>query len=321
MDAFFSTRDTPAPERSRRWQDMVSATYFPLDLRFRRPDTFSGQLVRWKLGQVSLSRLTADALLYRRTAQHLAGEREEQYLVTVPGLSDVGFLQGGRDIRCPPGGFLIERGHEPYEFSHGEANDLWVLKVPGDALLGRLRMPERYCSLTFGADGGAGGLFADLLRLLPGRLPSMTADERSQVGRHLVDLLIMAVAGDERALTSGGTTVRAAHLARVETYIRAHLGARDLKPDDIAAACGISLRYLHDLFRGTGETLSEWIRSQRLFACRDALGNPADRRSIAEIAYDWGFGDQAQLSRHFRARFGMTPSDYRGRRATGSAES
>lgn len=321
MDAFFSTRDTPAPERSRRWQDMVSATYFPLDLRFRRPDTFSGQLVRWRLGQASLSRLTADALLYRRTAQHLAGEREEQYLITVPSLSDVGFLQGGRDIRCPPGGFLIERGHEPYEFSHGEANDLWVLKVPGDALLGRLRMPERYCSLTFGADSGAGGLFADLLRLLPARLPAMSTDERAQIGRQLVDLLVMAVASDERALTSGGSAVRAAHLARVETYIRAHLAARDLKPEDIAAASGISLRYLHGLFSDADESLSGWIRSQRLLACRDALGNPADRRSIAEIAYDWGFGDQAQLSRHFRARFGMTPSDYRGRRATGSAES
>ncbi len=319
MDAFFSTRDTPQPERSGRWQDMVSATYFPLDLRFRRPDTFSGQLARWQLGQVSLSRLTADALQYRRTARHLANEREEQYLVTVPSLSDVAFMQCERDIRCPPGGFLIERGHEPYEFSHGEANDLWVLKVPGDALLGRLRMPERYCSLSFNADQGAGGLFADLLRLMPNRLPAMSAAERSQIGGQLVDLLILAVAGDERVLTSTGSSVRAGHLARVEHYVRGRLGERNLRPEDIATACGISVRYLHDLFRGSDLSLGEWIRDQRLLACRDALGNAGDRRTIAEIAYDWGFGDQAQLSRQFKARFGMTPRDYRNRKLQAAA--
>jgi AraC-like DNA-binding protein len=311
MDAFFTTGETPQAARSGRWQEMVSATYFPLDLRFRHAETFRGQLARWQLGKVSLSRLTADGLQYRRTARHLSGEREEQYLVTVPSLSDVRFAQCARDIRCPPGGFLIERGHEPYEFSHGEANDLWVLKVPGEALLGRLRRPNRFCSMTFDANSSAGGLFADILRLMPNRLPGMSPAGRSEIGRQLVDLLILAVASDERALTSAGSSVRAAHLARVEQHVRQNLGERDLKPEDIASACGISVRYLHGLFQGSDLTLGEWIRDQRLHACREALGNPADRRTIAEIAYHWGFGDQAQLSRQFKARFGVTPRDYR----------
>ncbi len=49
----------------------------------------------------------------------------------------------------------------------------------------------------------------------------------------------------------------------------------------------------------------------RLEACRTQLSRERNRReSISEIAYRWGFSDQAQFSRHFKARFGITPRDY-----------
>ena len=33
--------------------------------------------------------------------------------------------------------------------------------------------------------------------------------------------------------------------------------------------------------------------------------------SLSEIAYRWGFGDQAQFSRQYRAEFGCTPREAR----------
>lgn len=39
--------------------------------------------------------------------------------------------------------------------------------------------------------------------------------------------------------------------------------------------------------------------------------DPSCRTSISEIASQWGFGDRAQFSRHYRARFGRTPGDTR----------
>ena len=77
------------------------------------------------------------------------------------------FSQCGKDVRCNPGGFILERSHEPYEFSHAEAADLWVMKVEAKALNGRIRQPDRFCSLQFNAAEGAGGLFADMLHLIP----------------------------------------------------------------------------------------------------------------------------------------------------------
>lgn len=313
MDIEFSTRRMPNGRRSAHWHRAIASAYFPLDLSFRDPARFDGALAIWRLGEVSLSRLTSEALVYRRHAHHLrATAGEEEYLVTVPVLSPVSFSQCGRQVFCKPGGFILERSHEPYEFAHEAAADLWVLKVGAAMLNGRIRTPDRFCSLAFDAGGGAGGLLADMLPLLPPRLASLSAQSRAVVGRQLVDLLVLALAEDPRTLTAAGSAVRAAHLTRIEGFVRRHLCDAALDAGTVAAAAGISVRYLHDLFRDTGQPLGRWMREQRLEATRAALADPRNRDTVAAIAYRCGFADQAQFSRSFRARFACSPSAYRG---------
>jgi AraC-like DNA-binding protein len=311
MKTTITTAKTAVHDRSRHWHDAIASTYFPLDLAFRNPDSFSGDLSVWQLGDVSLSRLTSDALQYRRLPHHFKAERDEHFLVTVPARSEVFFSQCGKDVRCNPGGFILERSHEPYEFSHADPSDLWVLKVEANALGGRIRQPDRFCSMQFNAADGAGGLFTDMLHLIPGRFDAMTPEVRATVGQQLVDLLVLAVKADERTLTTGNSTVREAHLTRIEAFIRKNLSDCELDPETIARGCGISTRYLHELFRDTNQTLGSWIRDQRLEACREALRDTSNRQTVAEIAYRWGFGDQAQFSRAFKSHFGIPPKEYR----------
>lgn len=318
MKTSITTSATRPPDRSRHWHEAIASAYFPLDLRFREADRFSGDLTTWRFGDVSVSRLTCDALQYLRLPHHFRGAREEEFLVTVPARAEVFFSQCGREVKCRPGGFILERSSEPYQFSHAEPADMWVLKVDADALTGRLRAPDRFCTLQFEANNGAGGLFNDMLQLLPARFDGMTQEARSTVGRQLVDLLVLAVKADERVLTSGNSTVRAAHLARIEAYIRTNLHEFGLRPERIAQACGISTRYLHELFRDTDQTVRDWIRDQRLTACREALADPNNNQTAAEIAYRWGFGDQTQFSRVFKAHFGVPPGEFR-EKARGSA--
>ena len=321
MKTSITTGATRAPDRSRHWHEAIASAYFPLDLRFREADRFSGDLTTWRFGDVSISRLTSDSLQYLRLPHHFRGAREEEFLVTVPARAEVYFSQSGRDVKCRPGGFILERSSEPYQFSHAEPADMWVLKVDADALTGRLRAPDRFCTLQFEANNGAGGLFNDMLQLLPARFDGMTQEARATVGRQLVDLLVLAIKADDRVLTSGNSTVRAAHLARIEAYIRTNLHEFDLGPERIAQACGISTRYLHELFKDTDQTVRGWIRDQRLAACRDALADPNNNQTAAEIAYRWGFSDQTQFSRVFKAHFGVPPGEFRekARGSTGGA--
>ena len=313
MPTTISTAHTAPHQRSRFWHEAIASTYFPLDLKFRAPENFSGEVTSWDLGWVSLSRLTSEALRYTRLPHHFRAERDEHFLVTVPARSEIFFSQAGRDVRCHPGGFILERSHEPYEFSHDEAADLWVMKVEAKALGLRVRAPDRFCSLQFNATEGAGGLFIDMLHLIPGRFDAMSVETRETVGKQLTDLLVLALKADERTLTSATSTVRAAHLTRIESFVRRNIGEAALDPEMIARACGISTRYLHELFRDTNQTVGGWIRDQRLDAAREALADKANRASIAEVAYAHGFSDQAQFSRSFRARFGHTPKEARGK--------
>ena len=73
-----------AARPQRHWHEAIANAYFPLDLRFRDPNSFSGDLSIWELGDVSLSRLTSEALQYRRLPHHFKAERDEHFLVTVP---------------------------------------------------------------------------------------------------------------------------------------------------------------------------------------------------------------------------------------------
>lgn len=136
-------KENCARGRAAYWDRAIADTYFPLRLTFRDPATFDGRLTRRDIGAISLSRLNTKALLYERLRQHLRTAVEEEYLIAIPRLSPVEFYQVGREVRCDPGGFILERGDEPYRFSYGATNELYVLKLPKRVLSEKLRNPDR----------------------------------------------------------------------------------------------------------------------------------------------------------------------------------
>ena len=229
----------------------------------------------------------------------------------LPDLADINFAQDGREVSCAPGGFVLERGDAPYEFSHPGANLLWVFKVPAAALRARVGPPERLSAMSFDATKGVGAYFVDAVRTSARRIAEMNSAAHEVVGQHLIDLLCLAIQGDERVLSSNLSSVRSAHLFRAEQFIRGQLSKQELLPQDIADACGISLRYLQRLFTDSGRSICEWIREQRLLMCDEELRKKNSQLTISEIAYNWGFSDQSQFSKHYRAYFSRSPSEAR----------
>lgn len=229
------------------------------------------------------------------------------------------FRQLGRDVRCDPGGFLLERGDEPYKFSYGAPNDLCVLKVSKPVLCEKLRHPDRFCAKVFDGSTGVGGLFTMYAQNI---FPQAPPDSKSAqvLGRQLIELLALSLDAQSDADDGVRSSVRAAHLRRAEDMIRASLSNPALSPEMVSDACGISKRYLHELFSGANVTVSQYIREQRLIAARNILELP-NPPPIAEIAYRYGFSDQAQFSRLFKAMFGQTPSGYRARHEGGFRKS
>ena len=147
----------------------------------------------------------------------------------------------------------------------------------------------------------------------PGAWKGWTRRSATGLLNYALDLLTLTMESDGRVLGSASAPVTAAHLSRAERFIRLNLGDSTLSPARVADACGISVRYLHQLFHATGTSVSRWIRETRLHRCHDLLLEPQCRDGIAEIAYRAGFADPAAFSRHYKTLFGCTAQETRAR--------
>ena len=128
-----------------------------------------------------------------------------------------------------------------------------------------------------------------------------------------MDIFALALSGEPGRQPADETSVQRARLRSVKAYIDAHLSDPTLSLAAIAKKNGISLRYLHQLFRLTDMSASEWLRLRRLQRCYDLLASPQHAtQSITEIAYSMGFSSSSHFSNLFRAQFGVRPSDVRG---------
>jgi AraC-like DNA-binding protein len=97
-------------------------------------------------------------------------------------------------------------------------------------------------------------------------------------------------------------------LARAAEYIRENC-TRALKLDDICAAAELSASYLIRAFkRCYGMTPHMYLINRRVDYCRTQLRRG---RTIAEVAIEAGFCDQAHLQRVFRQFMAATPGQYR----------
>ncbi|SFV36804.1 helix-turn-helix domain-containing protein [Hyphomicrobium facile] len=307
----FSVQSTPLPQRARSWQEAVSQIILPFEASFRHPDSFNAILRSWDLGTASLTWMRTDSVRYIRRVGHVQSDHEENILVSFSSHSDVCFEQDGIRLQCPKKQFFIEKGREPSDFLQTDSNEIWVLKIPLASVKRHIRSLDPFYGRLFDGDSGVGGLLFDMVQQVPHRFGF--SDDRSAegVGNTFIELLVLAIESHNRAVNSSQSSVQRAHLSRVERFVKQNIGNPNLSLEMIAGACNISVRYLHTLFQGSGTSIAHWIRDMRLEACRAQLSETNRRERISEIAYRWGFSDQAQFSRHFKSRYGMTPREMR----------
>lgn len=68
-------------------------------------------------------------------------------------------------------------------------------------------------------------------------------------------------------------------------------------------------------------TFGKWILENRLLACQRAVEDPRHASfTISQIAYGWGFNDLSNFSKAFKARFGVSPTEYRRGGLNGNRE-
>jgi AraC-like DNA-binding protein len=125
--------------------------------------------------------------------------------------------------------------------------------------------------------------------------------------------LVVAIASqiDSRLPDAGNIYVQNQHVQKGLTYIAANFRSK-LSLSEIAAASHLSPFHFSRLFsRMVGLSPSEYLLQYRLRVAEKMLCLPGSYCSIAEIASEPGFADQAHFGRSFRRAFGKTPQQFR----------
>jgi len=152
-------------------------------------------------------------------------------------------------------------------------------------------------------------LVAHLLDGLVGQLDDYKPREPHRVAFNIVSILAL-LCSEKPTCNPADWKNRIREAAK--DYIEHHLSDLELGPDSIARELGVSTRTLHRLFQAEGSSVSRWIRHRRLENCRADLDNSYyDDDTVSSIGSRWGLWDAANLSRLFKADYGVSPRQYR----------
>ena len=287
-------------------QEAASAAFAPLCLTTDECD-FAGGIRHTTAGGLLVADITGNPGGVWRPQRLITSTDDELYKFSLHLSGSCLLGQDGRQTVVHPGDLVVYDTTRPYGLVYGTAYRTVVVGVPRQRLAGQATALRQAIAQPTPTDGGLRRVVAGMVNGLADDLHDAAAEGGTQLADALLSLLAKVFTGDGR-LTDPRTSMR----ERVLAYCEANLRDPDLSVEAIAQAHGISVRYLHKLFAGTGTTIAALIRTRRLQRIRDDLADPGQATvPVAAIAARWGVLDPTHVSRLFRAAYGMSPVGYR----------
>ena len=312
MSRLLTTESVDASQRFAYWADLICDAFVQLECDGPATQAFHGSIRAHSLAGIELSVVQASAQRVIRSPRQIARSSEDFFLVSLQTRGVGTVRQDGREARLAPGDFALYDSTRPYELVFDDAFEQLVLMLPGERLRAAVRGTEQLTASAVSGRRGAGHLLIGMVRSLRRDIDSMEPDAAAAVADGLTSVLAAGLRTLPAAHCPPPGRLAAYHLQRVKAHVQARLADPTLSVATLAAELGLSPGHLHRLFGSEPLSLAEHIWAQRLQACRDDLADARmDRRSIADIAFGWGFNDAAHFSRAFRKRYGMSARDWR----------
>jgi AraC-like DNA-binding protein len=313
MEVVFDTRTLPAGERRQAWRDAICEIYLQVDCQTDPDSEYAGFVREARFGGVTITDTIISPQTIRRGPEHIGHFGKDCYYIGIEHIGAVDIRQSGSSFVLRPGRGSLYYANEPYELQSTVRSRQFWIELPRAAFDRRFDSgrPPMLKQLDLGR--GLGRIAAEFCASLAMQSAGLDAATRSKLGDQFMDIVALALIAEPDRQPADEQTVQHARLRSIQAYIEENLGDPNLSLTTIARENGVSLRYLHHLFRLVDMSASEWLRLRRLQRCHDLLTSPQQaRRSITEIAYSMGFSSSSHFSNLFRAHFNARPSDVRG---------
>ena len=310
----FRTTDVRPAESFEAWTSAFRSVFGAVDIERTDSGHFFGALTSRHRAGLAFNEISYRGQNLRRTRSCVAHLREEYFTLSRPSRGPWPIDHNGHAVVLHPGRLYLFNQSTPYRSFDIDGYDTRNVVIPTARLRQRVPTLPQLFEGDLAACASRARVVSDFLDTLLASIDEWNDEEATYLVERLLDLVAFLVSDHGRGLESDDSSVRLAHRQRILRYIEDHLRHADLCPEAIAHANGISVSYLYRLMRPAGRTIGELVLDARLQRCHDMLGDIRHRdKTVAEIAYAWGFNHAAHFSRSFRARYDCSPRDVRRR--------
>ena len=317
MSHLFTTEALPVGERVDAWR--WNAQQICGDCRIKLPRaSFHGSIEVRTIGRVKLTRFSSSPLAFWKWPGDVVNDENRSCIVITQLAGIRQYVQNGVNVSLKAGDSTVIDSATPWCSTCSTDCTRLYFRIPRWMMEQRIR--SRVIPIAHRIPGrGLGATLCRLSQSLYEEAENLNEDDAATALNAYFGLLSACISKEGCAET--GRKNRSIQPAteqrtRIRQFIEMHLTDASIGPTEIASAIGISVRHLHRLFSGTGNSVGDYIRARRLDECRNDLANPRLRRkTITDIAFCWGFSDSAHFSHSFAKQFGTSPREFRAQAA------
>jgi len=313
MKEVFTTDGVQESDRFQHWREICEDRLVPMAQKRINDEPFEARISGASIGGLNFTNFelrNVRAETISRSLNHKNNKPEVLFISLVISGS-VKSEQNDRAIVDFPGDLSVRDTNTPWVIEHAGHSEVLAIEVPRyrlESVLGPARgLTGLPANSRLPTTSLARSFLCDLSRMGDQLTPS-AAERMASIG---IDLITASLA-ERLAIQVPEVSYETLILQRAKSYIAQNLSDPTLDPTKIAAQGGVSLRRLQNLFQKSGDSIAASIWRQRLEMAEKQISDPVNiRLSLSELAYRCGFADQAHFSNRFRARFGMSPREYR----------
>jgi AraC-like DNA-binding protein len=264
------------------------------------------------IGTTLLGRCDGTFTTVRRERRQVLATNDDRYcLARNAGDRESLVIHRGREFTLRPGAMVLLKLDEPFFCADGASHKRFTnVHLPMATLKAMVAGVDDLVGREL-APGGALSLAMDYSDLLL-RHPGAVDEAGMAIAAHLTDLAALGLgARGDLALAAQRGGLRAIRLKAVLMILERRFTEPDFSAQKLAAAAGLSERYVNELLYEAGASFTTRLNELRLRKAAELLTRGGESR-ISDIAFG-GFNDLSYFNRCFRRRFGLTPSAARGR--------
>ena len=302
LDTVSFATDTVEPiHRLDAWREFYRGFYDvrPLDLG---KGVLTAEARSWRLGALVAGRYNYEAAI---TTSPESGNIEDRVVLRIYVNGSAHGVIGDRPVQFGPNAVHLLDRSRPYRAISSDVETL-IVSVPYETIAYDPSQHNGHHAFAF--DTPLGRMLRANLEAIFEAAPAATIEDGHAISSAFLGMLQVILTSNHKddGLREKFEESREIGLKR---YITDNLCDPALSVEVICAAMGVSRTTLYRIFEPEGG-LFQFVRTRRLEgALKELAGNAPRRGLIGAAAARWGYPDQSQFNRLFRAHFGFRPGD------------